>query len=133
MSLKIIEQIKILKGTPSPNEVSFEELVQQAAVESATNFFKNAKDISRADNPEAYQYLKKMREVFLYIIRRPETRIEVIASTLISKYIGTMAQVIAATDQQWEDFVVSIIFETIESVSGIFLHEKVEYDNLIVE
>ena len=129
MAITIIEQLNILKGNISPVNVTFEELVKQAATDEATSMFNTLKIVDPA-SLSAFGYREKIEAALVQIIQTTRTDlITNLSKTLVSLYTGTYATVETATDVQWETFVVSNILEAIEIVAGIHSQEKIDYDS----
>lgn len=128
--MTIIEQLKLLRGDVSPTDITYDDLVQQAAISFGSTFLDSIKDIDRVENKHAFKYVSKMYEIITYVIRKPDTQLKVLARALITLYSGTYNSVSNATDAQWEDFVVSNMKQTMEHTAGVFPHEKEEYDSI---
>ncbi len=132
MALTIIEQIKILKGEVSPTEVTLARLVEQPAITEVTTLLPTIKDFDATVLTDASRYRAKVREQMENIIGRPDGDSEVLSKALIAIYSvgGDYSTVESATDAQWEGFIVANIMEAIETVAGVFAHEKTEYDGI---
>lgn len=129
MAITIIEQLNILKGTIGPSNVTFEELVRQAAIDEATSMFNTLKTIDPV-NLSAFGYREKIEAVLVQIIQTTRAGLTTnLARTLVALYTGVYATVETATDLQWETFVVSNILEAIEIIAGIHAQEKIDYNN----
>lgn len=131
MALTLIEQLKVLAGDPSPNEVKLLALVQQASYKFAKQFSDDLKNVTGVELAE--NYANKMLAVSRRVLRNDDkvnavlTRMMV---TLIGESSATFAQVTSATDEQWETFVTSNIDETFEYIADVRLTERAAYSAL---
>ena len=128
MSLTIIEQLNLIKGTAKPPSTSLDALVHQASYNYAKSFYDNVKDTT--GNAEATNYANKIFAVAKRVLRN-EQGVTAILTRMIITIIGasaaTYAQVQTATDAQWEAFMTGQMDETFEYVGDVRKEEKTAY------
>lgn len=129
MALTIIEQLKLINGTLKPPSTSLDALVHQASYNYAKSFYDTVKDTT--GNAEADSYATKVFNVAKRVLRN-EQGVTAILTRMIITIIGassaTLAQVTAATDAQWEAFIVGQMDETFEYVGDVKKEEKLAYN-----
>lgn len=131
MALTITEQLSIINGIESPISNTLSELVGQIALNEAQNINDNAKVFDGALEPLADTYLRKMLALADKTISN-NLGIDGVVRLLVAIYAdtGTIAEVQAATDDQWIAFLESNITKTFELIAGVRSSEKSKYDAL---
>lgn len=131
MALTVIEQLKLLSGSTSPDSTDLGSLVKQCSFKYAKEFYDNLKDTT--GNSDATAYKNKLLTVSKNVFNSQQglnenlTRIIVL---IIGEAATDLAQVQNANDPQWEGFVYDQIDESFEYIGDVRLVEKTAYNSI---
>jgi len=129
MPLSIKEQIDILSGVESPSGYTFEQYIEQVAVNACENFFTNTKT---STDIESRNYITLMSRLCKELLTQSGRYNNQLAKILISIYAdtGTIAQVQVADDDGWVNFIENNILTSLETLAGVIAEQKAAYDAL---
>ena len=139
MALTKIEELQILDGMIKPPTVDFNDLINQIAVGQAIDFMDNHKifdvldgnDPPESINAKAAAYKDKLITVSGKAIRTEiGSSLDKIIVSIMGASSVTTAQLMAASDDQWETFIENEIFRAFEIVAIVRRQEKIDYDAL---
>lgn len=130
MALTLIEQIKILRGVASPQEVSLSQLVEQSAVVKMLDFRENYVDPT--GNALAESYVNKMLSLYNGVYNISTNLVSALSKIIIAIYAptGDYVTVEAAPDNAWATFIDNNMIEALEQISGITREEVTAYNAL---
>ena len=133
MGLTATEQLRLINGEVKPPETDLLTLTHQTAFIYAKSFYDNYKEFEGGANPLAQEYLNKMFGISDSVLHNYSDTIERV-NRMVVVIIGTVAADIAtveaATQSQWEGFVLDQMDEALEYVSSVKRNEKAEYTSL---
>lgn len=131
MALTITEQLSIINGIESPELNTLSDLISQIALNEAQDINDNAKSFDGSLNPLADTYLRKMLALSDKSISGGLAT-DGLVRLIVAIYAdtGTIAEVQAATDDQWTAFLENNIKKAFELIAGVRSSEKAAYDNI---
>ena len=133
MALTALEQLKLVNGLDgaSPDATDLRTLVKASAYIFASDFYDSYKDFDPVLNSEAETYVNKVFSICRQVFRDgADKELFRIIVTIIGKQSFTFAQIVGATDAQWEAFVSANIGEAFEKLADVRRNEKTAYDAL---
>lgn len=136
MALTTIEQLQLLQEGFDNLTQPLESVVQQQALNTATEFLQNQKDTAPGGvvNPQADTYLRQVGHQAQQILTGQAPIFRRLTALAISKVAvntaANYATVKAATEAQVVGFLASNMLGIFEDVAGIRPAEKTAYDNL---
>lgn len=127
------EQLQLMDGTVAPPECDLLTLVHQTAFIYAKSFYDNYKEFDGATYPDAQEYLNKMFNVTNSVLGNNATTIARLNRmvVVIIGSVATLAQVTAATQSEWETFVLDQMDEALEYIISVKRDEKAEYISIV--
>ena len=131
MALTALEQLKLVNGLDgaTPDATDLRTLVKASAYIYASSFYDNYKEFDSEVETEASSYINKIFSICRQVFRgSADLELFRIVVTIIGKQSLTLAQIKAATDSQWEDFVSDNILEAFEKLADVKKNEKTAYD-----
>jgi len=133
MALTASEQLKLMSGEVKPPSNDLLTLVQQSATIESKDFYDDYKEFDPVTYPLAQTYLQKRYSVANQVFKENINTIKSlnrIIVVLIGDSVYTLAQVEAADDSQWENFIVDNMARASELLGAVKKDEKAEYDSL---
>lgn len=133
MALTALQQLKLVNGLDgaSPDATDLRTLVKASAYIFASGFYDTYKDFDSEIETLATNYVNKIFSICRQVFKgNADEELFRIVVTIIGKQPFTFAQIVGASDSQWEDFVADNIGEAFEKLADVRRDEKTAYDAL---
>lgn len=131
MALTALQQLKLVNGLDgaSPDATDLRTLVKASAYIYASNFYDTYKDFDGDVETLAKNYVNKIFSICKQVFKGgADLELFRIVVTIIGKQPFSFAQIVGASDSQWEDFVADNIGEAFEKLADVRRDEKTQYE-----